>query len=156
MPQMADGYFVLCIAPRAAMACACVILAFIHGAAPSVPGRARRSVRATGPARVARVRPRAEAESADGDIFQGEAREPDESLIIEPRMTFGLDVHRRIHMRAMRQMAYQAQWRAYCERCVACASASVHARHTHPFGKLTLPFVSKFSRTGQSATGKTA
>ena len=90
---MADGYFVLCIAPRAAMACACVIRAFIHGAAPSVPGRARRSVRATGPARVARVRPRAEAESADGDIFQGEAREPDESLIIEPRMTFGLDVH---------------------------------------------------------------
>mmetsp|Transcript_18146 Transcript_18146/g.45074 ORF Transcript_18146/g.45074 Transcript_18146/m.45074 type:complete len:220 (-) Transcript_18146:29-688(-) len=39
-----------------------------------------------------------------------------ESIIIEPRMTFGLDVHRRVHMGAMRQLAYQSQWRAYCQR----------------------------------------
>ena len=42
---------------------------------------------------------------------------PDEKVIIEPRMTFGLDIHRRIHHEACRQMAYQAQWRAFCERC---------------------------------------
>jgi hypothetical protein len=31
-------------------------------------------------------------------------------------MTHGLDVHRRIHVRAMRQLAYMSQWRAFCER----------------------------------------
>jgi hypothetical protein len=44
-------------------------------------------------------------------------REPREEVVVEPRMTFGLDVHRRIHAKAMAQNAYRSQWRAYCERC---------------------------------------
>ena len=58
---------------------------------------------------------RSSAESGGGEGFTDE---PDEAVVVEPRMSFGLDVHRRIHLRAMKQMAYQAQWRAYCERCV--------------------------------------
>lgn len=42
----------------------------------------------------------------------------------------GLDVHRRIHSEAMRQLAYQAQWRAYCERCEPAHLESLHFIHS--------------------------
>ena len=89
-------------------------------AAVSTPARAshteasrRQSVTPTGRPLVAC---RSSAESGGAKGFTDE---PDEAVIVEPRMSFGLDIHRRIHLRAMKQMAYQAQWRAYCERC-AC------------------------------------
>ena len=31
-------------------------------------------------------------------------------------------MHRRVHVIAMKQLAYQAQWRAYCERCEPSSS----------------------------------
>jgi len=33
------------------------------------------------------------------------------------RVAAGIDVHRKVHVRAMRELAYMSQWRAYCERC---------------------------------------
>ena len=91
-------------------ACVASRVNLIRGATPSTPGFARRVP--VPAARAARVRVRAESD----EVFD-DPGEPDEKVIIEPRMTFGLDIHRRIHHEACRQMAYQAQWRAFCERC---------------------------------------
>ena len=91
-------------------ACVASRVSLIRGATPSTPGFARRVP--VPAARAARVRVRAESD----EVFD-DPGEPDEKVIIEPRMTFGLDIHRRIHHEACRQMAYQAQWRAFCERC---------------------------------------
>ena len=33
-----------------------------------------------------------------------------------PRLTFGLDVHRRVHARAVGARGYGLQWKAFCER----------------------------------------
>ena len=75
--------------------------------------RARRSRRATPP-------PRAigdgAAEAAEYRLATPEERATAEAIVVKPRMTHGLDVHRRIHVRAMRQLAYMSQWRAFCER----------------------------------------
>ena len=119
------------------MACACMTRVFSLGPTPSVSGFGRRSVRTTGPGRVAHLRPRADGGSADGGVF-AESEPNDQKVIIEPRMTFGLDVHRRIHMEAMRQMAYQSQWRAYCERYVECHISAPSTLKNHaPSQKLT-------------------
>ncbi len=94
-------------------ACVASRVSLIRGAIPSTPGFARRVPVPV--ARAARVRVRGARSELFGD--EDPSGPPDEKVIIEPRMTFGLDIHRRIHHEACRQMAYQAQWRAFCERC---------------------------------------
>jgi len=94
-------------------ACVASRVSLIRGATPSTPGFARRVPVPV--ARAARVRVRGARSELFGD--EDPSGPPDEKVIIEPRMTFGLDIHRRIHHEACRQMAYQAQWRAFCERC---------------------------------------
>lgn len=39
-----------------------------------------------------------------------------ERLLAAPRIEDGLDVHRRIHVRAARHAVYLFQWRAFCDR----------------------------------------
>ena len=39
-----------------------------------------------------------------------------ERLLGAPRLTFGLDVHRRVHARAVGARGYGLQWKAFCER----------------------------------------
>ena len=85
------------------------------GATPSTHGFARRVPVPV--ARAARVRVRGARSDLFGDDPSVSSSAPPDEVIIEPRMTFGLDIHRRIHHEACRQMAYQAQWRAFCERC---------------------------------------
>lgn len=46
------------------------------------------------------------------------------TLFVFSAFIAGLDVHRRVHAYAMRQLAYQVQWRAYCERCEPSAFAA--------------------------------
>jgi hypothetical protein len=150
------------LSPRAAgmTACAASCVTLTRGATLSTPGFARRfSIPARAP-RVVRV----SAESEGSEIFTDE--DPvDEKVIIEPRMTFGLDVHRRIHHEACRQMAYQAQWRAFCERCesVLRESRTPSAPFKQPTLEIHLGSNSEFLPTsvapaspGRSSTGKTA
>lgn len=94
-------------------ACVASRVSLIREATPSTAGFARRVPVPV--ARAARVRVRGARSELFGD--EDPSGPPDEKVIIEPRMTFGLDIHRRIHHEACRQMAYQAQWRAFCERC---------------------------------------
>ena len=99
--------------------------------APARTARARPasgsvSMATTAPTAAARVRPapsprraprRRVARRVTSGAHAPDDREPREEVVVEPRMTFGLDVHRRIHAKGMAQNAYRSQWRAYCERC---------------------------------------
>lgn len=66
-------------------------------------------------------------------------------------MTFGLDIHRRIHHEACRQMAYQAQWRAFCERCeITPRERRPILRHVRPLFEKPTPKLTSPRRTPTS------
>ena len=130
-------------------ACVASRVSLIRGATPSTHGFARRVPVPV--ARAARVRVRGARSDLFGDDPSVSSSAPPDEVIIEPRMTFGLDIHRRIHHEACRQMAYQAQWRAFCERCeITPRERRPILRHVRPLFEKPTPKLTSPRRTPTS------